>query len=252
MAESPQHPLQIMENQTRYDLNAAIENWRNELAAQPNLASDDRRELEIHLRDTISELRQRGLNDEESFWLARHRVGQPQKLAEEFVKENPAKVWRERLFWMIIALLALNLWGGFCSSITALFTPHENHTFQLLNFLRPFLNVSLFIFFAVFVLRGWTIKNFTIKRAWNFLFFSRLHFVIVATILVVAVNFLHFVLQMAEMQHYSETMGAHLPPGLGKIIFSSYLFENSLWPIMLIVLAAWLMIPQNRKIPKHA
>ena len=44
-----------MENQTRYDLNAAVENWRNELAAQPNLASDDRRELETHLRDLISE-----------------------------------------------------------------------------------------------------------------------------------------------------------------------------------------------------
>jgi hypothetical protein len=29
-----------MENQTRYNLNAAVENWRNELAAQPNLASD--------------------------------------------------------------------------------------------------------------------------------------------------------------------------------------------------------------------
>ena len=35
-----------MENQTRFDLNAAVENWRHELAAQPPLAPDDRRELE--------------------------------------------------------------------------------------------------------------------------------------------------------------------------------------------------------------
>ena len=80
-----------MENQTRFDLNAAIENWRNELAAQPNLASDDRRELETHLRDAIAGFQQRGLNDEESFWLARRRVGQPPKLGEEFVKADPAK-----------------------------------------------------------------------------------------------------------------------------------------------------------------
>ena len=80
-----------MENQTRYDLNAAVENWRNELAAQPNLASDDRRELETHLRDAIAGFQQRGLNDEESFWLARRRVGQPQQLVEEFVKADPSQ-----------------------------------------------------------------------------------------------------------------------------------------------------------------
>ena len=56
-----------MENQTRYDLNAAVENWRNELAAQPNLASDDRRELETHLRDTIAGFQQRGKNRAELF-----------------------------------------------------------------------------------------------------------------------------------------------------------------------------------------
>ena len=105
MAESPQHPLQIMENQTRFDLNAAMENWRHELAAQPPLAPDNRRELETHLRDALAELKARGLNDEESFWLARRRVGPPQKLAEEFVKADPAKVWRERFYWMAVALV---------------------------------------------------------------------------------------------------------------------------------------------------
>jgi hypothetical protein len=59
-----------MENQTRFDLNAAIENWRQELAAQSGLTPDDRRELETHLRDAIAGFQQRGLNDEESFWLA--------------------------------------------------------------------------------------------------------------------------------------------------------------------------------------
>ena len=81
-----------MENKARFDLNAAIENWQNELAAQPNLAPDDRRELETHLRDAIAGFQQRGLNDKESFSLACHRVGQPQQLGEEFVKANPAAV----------------------------------------------------------------------------------------------------------------------------------------------------------------
>ena len=105
-----------MENQTRFDLNAAIENWRNELAAQPNLASDDRRELETHLRDAIAGFQQRGLNDEESFWLARRRVGQPQQLGEEFVKADPAKVWRERMFWMCAGAFLSTTLGSICVS----------------------------------------------------------------------------------------------------------------------------------------
>ena len=105
MADRSQHPGQIMETQTRYDLNAAIESWRLELAAQPNLTAEVRRELETHLRDAIAGFQQRGLNDEESFWLARRRVGQPQQLGEEFVKADPAAVWRERIFWMALGII---------------------------------------------------------------------------------------------------------------------------------------------------
>ena len=111
MAESPQHTLQIMETQTRFDLNAAIQSWQQELTAQPNLASDVRRELETHLRDSIAGLRQRGLNDEESFWLARRRVGQPAQLDEEFEKADPAKVWHKRIFWMAVGSIGSYLFG---------------------------------------------------------------------------------------------------------------------------------------------
>ena len=83
-----------MENQTRFDLNAAVENWRQELAVQPAFTPDNRRELETHLRDALAELKARGLNDEESFWLARRRVGQPKKLAQEFIKVDQTQAWR--------------------------------------------------------------------------------------------------------------------------------------------------------------
>jgi hypothetical protein len=103
--------MQIMENQTRFDLNAAVENWRNELAAQPNLATDDRRELETHLRDAIAGFQQRGLNDEESFVLARHRVGQPQQLVPEFVKASKTKIqWQTRLL-IALVITAVPAWN---------------------------------------------------------------------------------------------------------------------------------------------
>ena len=94
MAGRSQHPVQIMENQTRFDLNAAIENWRNELAAQPNLASDDRRELETHLRDLISEFRRKGLSEAESFKSACERVGQLRQIGNEFQKNRTVRITR--------------------------------------------------------------------------------------------------------------------------------------------------------------
>ena len=128
MADRSQLPVQIMENQTRFDLNAAVENWRNELAAQPKLASDDRRELETHLRDAIAGFQQHGLNDEESFWLARKRVGQPQQIVEELVKADPTKVWRDRAFWIMIVLFAFQLWNKVSPHLwEKIAFPHWNH-----------------------------------------------------------------------------------------------------------------------------
>jgi len=129
-----------MEAQTRFDLNAAIEKWRLELAAQPNLGLADQRELEAHLRDTVAELQRRGLNDEETFWLARRRVGQPQQLDEEFAKANPENVWRDRVLWVAAAFLAWRLWSDI-SMVTIGVTLHfihnaawANASFQLFQF----------------------------------------------------------------------------------------------------------------------
>lgn len=120
MADRPQHTLQIMETQTRFDLNTAITKWQQELAAQPDLTPVVRRELETHLRDTITELQGRGLNNEESFWLACRRVGQPDQLGREFAKADPVKLWRERVFWVVLAILGVALWQLIAGSFTGL------------------------------------------------------------------------------------------------------------------------------------
>ncbi len=104
MAGRSQHLIQIMATQTHFNLNAAIENWRNELAVQSQLTPDARRELEKHLADSITDLHGRGLSEDESFWLAQRRIGRPEKIAEEFEKTDPGKMWQERAFWMAIAL----------------------------------------------------------------------------------------------------------------------------------------------------
>ena len=107
-----------METQTRFDLAAAITKWQEELAAQADLTPIVRRELETHLRDTIAEMRGRGLNNEESFWLARRRVGQPQQLNEEFLKSDPTEIWRKRAFLVSLAMLVVPLWIQFSSTLS--------------------------------------------------------------------------------------------------------------------------------------
>ncbi|HEX3857002.1 MAG TPA: permease prefix domain 1-containing protein [Verrucomicrobiae bacterium] len=262
-----------MENQTRFDLNAAVENWRNELAAQPNLASDDRSELETHLRDAIAGFQQRGLNDEESFWLARKRVGQPPQLGEEFVKADPAKVWRERIFWAAIILLAIRLWSGILSIAWAIFqttvtTPYFLNKYHSVSpfpdWVRFYLpvpsNIDLyallfspssrivFNFLSLLPVIGiaWLLSRGRLSKGFSwmqFFFQSRRRFLFISTTL-----FSFYILLLANSLLRYETQSDGL--SLSFVIFAN--FMSLLYPAILIALIAWLMPTQNRKAPKRA
>jgi hypothetical protein len=254
MADRSQHLEQIMENQTRYDLNAAIESWRQELAVQASLTAEVRRELETHLRDAIAGFQQRGLNDEESFWLARRRVGQPQQLGEEFVKADPAKVWRERAFWAVLVLSAFQLWNTACPYLlrklafnhfnmrhdSTLPVPFwDNHgTFLAISFPTVMYFMPVFCFVILFAMgrMNW------IDRAFRFIFRSQLQFVLMAFPVVLVFHY------------YDDSVGA-LTIVPGSSLFFQYLTDLLLTrclPITLILLIAWLMPVQNRKTPKRA
>ncbi|HXF09701.1 MAG TPA: permease prefix domain 1-containing protein [Desulfuromonadaceae bacterium] len=146
-----------MEPQTRFDLNTAVNHWRTEMAF--NLTAEDRRELETHLQDTMTELRQRGLNDEESFWLACHRVGRPQPLAEELEKANPGKIWRERVFWMVLAYLVISLWGSTVNAVINLLhfsrAVHQTSTTQFVATASHY----IFSLLPVVVFAMWLVKG---------------------------------------------------------------------------------------------
>ena len=246
-----------MENQTRFDLNNALENWRNELAVQPNLSADDRRELETHLRDAFAELKSRGLSEEESFWLARRRVGQPQQLAEEFIKADPMPVWRERVFWLVLTLLAIRLWNVVASSLTTPFFTSALHASKLggwlpqwVSFYLPtwvddlsstsiyvFLSVAINVLFPltiVFLLvRG---KNQKLRAIMDFIFKSRTRFIVYLIALVtldyVASSSIWNAL-MAKSQFHTN-------------FFSVFWWNHAFGLFCLIALAVWLMPAQNR------
>src|SRR5256885_6374433 len=62
VAPSPQYTRQIMETQSRFDLNHALAAWRQELAAQPAISLEQARELETHLLDALPDRKSTRLN----------------------------------------------------------------------------------------------------------------------------------------------------------------------------------------------
>lgn len=104
MADGPRDPEQIMEHTTPYSLEAAIQQWRSELAQSPAFNDENLNELESHMRDLVARLQAGGLSEEESFWVATKRVGTRPVLEKEFEKVNASAVWLQRLLWMLVGI----------------------------------------------------------------------------------------------------------------------------------------------------
>jgi len=184
-----------METHPSYDLNAAAENWRLELTSQTDLTDEDRRELETHLWDTIAELRERGLNEEESFLLARRRIGPTHEIAEEFIKANPGKVWRERIMWALMFKLIFELW----TSTTSMFEWWFNHTMKYADLMGLQVLLTIFLPCAPLVyFVHWVSQNETLVSS---VFIRRSRFVY-AAIGVSAAQLLGFAANLS-LQHQS-------------------------------------------------
>jgi hypothetical protein len=229
-----------MENQTRFNLNAALENWRQELAGQLNLTSDDRRELETHLRDAVAGFQQRGLNDEESFWLARRRVGQPQQLAEEFAKADPAKVWRERVFWMWLAVFLSSTLGSMAGYIVfALMSVNTNSTARVVTQTTLYLLASLIpIIIAVSLAKGKWVAFFSKLTQ---LVENRRHLAMAAFLCVALSSFI----RIAAMAIFYSRHNIH------NNSFILQELASTIYPLIIALLLVWLIPSQIRRTPKR-
>ena len=91
-----------METTTSFDLNKAIQHWRDNLAQSPAFRSENLYELETHLRDCITMLQCRDLSPEEAFAVATKRIGNAGELENEFGKLNHSAIWLDRALWILI------------------------------------------------------------------------------------------------------------------------------------------------------
>jgi hypothetical protein len=237
-----------METQTRYDLNAALENWRAELTAQPNLMPEVRRELETHLRDAIAGFQQRGLNDEESFWLACKRVGQPPQLGDEFVKADPAKVWRDRIFWMAVGIIVFWQLTTITTNVVTIMLYYLSTAIYGFYIKGGFWFTDAAVFFVGIILaKGFSLKT---SRLANF-FNSRFRLAVLAAVLTVITA----LTQMEVIREVSLKEGDYPSVVSWGTWFQTFghmllgYFKFSLAPLIFLIL----FFPKlNRKTPKRA
>jgi len=101
-----------MENISQFDLNLALRHWLDRLGQSPQVKAENLKELESHVRDSVVQLQTKGLSSEESFLVATHRVGSPEKLEPEFAKvnQNPLNMLIHGLILVFFSVGCWFLW----------------------------------------------------------------------------------------------------------------------------------------------
>ena len=84
-----------------FELNQEIEKWQAHLQQTKSLRDEDVQEIKSHLVDSVIDLTENGLSQEEAFFVAKHRMGDLNVLNTEYAKVNTGHIWRRRFMWLI-------------------------------------------------------------------------------------------------------------------------------------------------------
>ena len=107
MAHSHSDTLKIMENPSPFSLKQSLSQWRQNISTNPAMSESALDELESHLQESIEALEKTGLNQQEAFMIATHRLGSPCSLQAEYAKENPVPLWRHNMIWLLLGWISL-------------------------------------------------------------------------------------------------------------------------------------------------
>ncbi len=121
-----------MESRPRFDLTSALARWTADFAARGNLEPGKIAELGSHLRDSIADLQQHGLDDAEAFLIATRRLGNLAQIEAEFEKAESILLPRRALWWLVLGVVgwttlqgALHVLGIGLTLLGCLFTKNQ-------------------------------------------------------------------------------------------------------------------------------
>lgn len=96
-----------------FQLDTAIQAWKERHQASHAVSSEALSELESHLRDSVATLEASGLSEEEALMIASKRLGSPSELEGEFDKVHQKQVWLSRTLLMLSGYLLISLFLKF-------------------------------------------------------------------------------------------------------------------------------------------
>lgn len=201
-----------------FDLEDQINKWKSHLNETASINENDAKGLESHLRDSIDDLLQRGITEEEAFFLSVRRLGEAEILAEEYTKLSTEDQWRQLLVpakrgydrkeFLVVLLLALL--GGLLFKIPSLFGFGDYDAYDYF-YIR---NLSLFAFPPVAL---YFLYKQRLMRNWSM--FTLLAFPILALLL--------SLYPFKEPWHTSLLASIHLPLLLLFVLL--YCYGGSSW-----------------------
>ncbi len=167
-----------METTTPFELNQAIQQWRENLGQSPAFRSENLYELETHLRDAIETLQGGGLSDEEAFLIAAKRIGNSSQLETEFAKQNSRSIWLDRALWILLGAQLWTLASVLSFSVQTLLQaaiPKANELLSTYGFGRISESIPGQVFYVialpatilVSVKLFWMIQHWAERRGWT-------------------------------------------------------------------------------------
>jgi len=100
-----------------FDLEKSVSRWRATFDADHGISAEALDELEIHLRDSMEQLEEACLTQEEAFLLASRRVGSADALEPEYACVSPQTAWVRPLFWMTLGVIGFSTAMGLTTAM---------------------------------------------------------------------------------------------------------------------------------------
>lgn len=155
-----------MENRTKFNLRENIEIWKSELSKKSNMTLDNISELESHLLDEIDQLKQQGLNPEESLLIAKKRIGNVTDLDVEFGKVNRHFHFRNKIIPYLkgaLLFIAFIIVTELFINVSLLLVKKIGVFSENLNFVTIGLLIFFTIAMSIFFYRKYRKGNFKIR-----------------------------------------------------------------------------------------
>ncbi len=80
--------MRQIESNIGFNIQNQIDIWIGKIKSEPSITEADSEELRSHFLDMIDQLKEKGFDDEEAFWIASRRMGTASDWAEEYREIN--------------------------------------------------------------------------------------------------------------------------------------------------------------------